>query len=68
MTIAGFSKEDIEATIDPEIENYMARQNNYRKLFSSYFENNDITNTEWFKSQSKKEQNAIKNAIQEFFK
>ena len=68
MTTAGFSKEDIETTIDPEMEEYMARQNTYKKLFSSYFASNDITNTKWFKSQSKNDQKTIKAAIKDYFK
>lgn len=67
MTIAGFSEEDIETTIDPEMEEYMARQNTYKKLFSSYFANNDITKTEWYNSLDKNDKETIKKAIDSYF-
>ena len=67
MTIAGFSKEDIETTIDPEMEEYMARQDTYKKLFSSYFANNDITKTEWYNSLDKNDKETIKKAIDSYF-
>lgn len=67
MTIAGFSEEDIETTVDPEMEEYMARQNTYKKLFSSYFANNDITKTEWYNSLDKNDKETIKNAIDNYF-
>ena len=67
MTIAGFSKEDIETTIDPEMEEYIVRQNTYKKLFSSYFANNDITKTEWYNSLDKNDKEAIKKAIDSYF-
>ena len=67
MTIAGFSEEDIETTVDPEMEEYMARQNTYKKLFSSYFANNDITKTERYNSLDKNDKETIKKAIDSYF-
>ncbi len=67
MTIVGFSEEDIETTVDPEMEEYMARQDTYKKLFSSYFANNDITKTEWYNSLNKNDKETIKNAIDNYF-
>ena len=45
----------------------MARQNTYKKLFSSYFANNDITKTEWYNSLDKNDKETIKKAIDSYF-
>ena len=67
MITAGYSLEDIEATIDPDMEEFIRREKMYQAIFKEYFKENDIRKTEWFKSQDKSFQKAILASLDEYF-